>query len=84
MIYYIADGSREAVVIPRPEWKNMITFVDSDAIYCKTRTSALYRLDENFEYQQVTQWRTTDDVTAGLLTGRSAEGTLMIEDLVYV
>jgi len=80
LLYYIKDGSRKAIEISLPKWNNMTHYCENDSIYCKSGSGPLYELDDNYEFQQIDEFRTTDDLTKGLLTGRSSDGHLKVCD----
>ena len=80
LLYYIKNGSSKAIEITPPRGNNSSFYCENDTIYWKAGSRPLYQLDDNYEFRQIDEFRTTDDLTKGLLTGRSSDGHLMVCD----
>lgn len=80
MLYWIADGASEAVVIELPEdeygW-----YCENGALYYKNRKGYLFRMNDDFEFKLICDYETGDDLTNGLYTVATDNGELAIVDV---
>ncbi len=80
-LYWIEHGASEARTIELPGRK-MMYYVENDTLYCRNLPGKLYFLDENFEFQVVSEFSSYDDLTRGLFTVRTETGELGIHDVI--
>ena len=79
-LYWIGDGVDTAIDIDLPDdvWTwNCV----NNALYYTNTDGYLYRLNETFEFEQVTYYKTGDDLTNGLLTAATDLNELVICDI---
>lgn len=78
-LYYIKDG-RKLIEIELPKGNNSSFYCENNTIYWKSGSGPLYQLNDQYEFQQIDELRTTDDLSNGLLTGRGTNNTLVVND----
>lgn len=76
-LYWIAPGAEEARIIQLPG--NGMWHGEHDTIYYQNDLGHLYCMDDNFEFQLISEYGTSDYLQDGLLTV-SAQGNLGILD----
>lgn len=80
-MYWIKDGSDEAVRLSMPE-NAQLDFVENDAFYVRTVSGYYYQLNEDLAFQKVEGIpRAKDGLDQGLLTVSISHGKLGIVDL---
>ncbi len=77
-IYYYVSGAGEAPQIIDIPYRSMAVWKDS--VYAQDPAGRLYRMDENFAFEMIADYRTADELTQGLLTVRTEQGELGILD----
>ena len=84
LLYHVSGDYTEATVIGKFSGGNYETFYcENDSIYYKSmEKDHLWLMDDNGEFQPVTDIKTTDDLTMGLMTAWNASGNLVVTDVV--
>lgn len=79
MLYWIKDGSKEAILINLPE-DEISWYCENDELYYKNNEGYLYRMNEAFEFELICDYRTGDELTNGLLAAATEDKKLVIVD----
>ncbi len=81
VIYWIANASAKPEIIKFPT-QSMRWDVQNDTIYAQDSAGRLYRMDDEFAFDKVSDYRTKDDLTHGLLTVRTKNRELAVFDIL--
>lgn len=79
-LYWIKDGTKEAVLIHLPE-EEYGWYCENDALYCKNIRGHLFRMNDAMEFELLYDYETGDDLTNGLYTVATENGELSIIDV---
>ena len=81
LLYWIAEGSKEAICLEMPEnWDAY--YWDNGILYCTVKGGKLYMMDLSLQFQPVSDYKTTDSLTNGLLTVMTNDRHLAIADIL--
>ena len=80
-LYWIAPGTSDIRTIELPS-RNMMYYVQNDTVYCRNFPGKLYCMDDNFEFQLISEFVSYDDPSCGIVTVRTETGELGIHDIV--
>ena len=80
MLYWIAEGAEEAVVIDLP-WDAHGWYCENDRLYYRDGYGSLYQLKEDLTFELVCSYATGDDLTVGLYTVATENNELAIVDV---
>lgn len=81
MLYWIGDGAKKAKVIELPD-DEYDWYCENGELYYKNQEGYLFRLNDGFEFEQITAYKTGDDLTNGLLTAATENNELVIVDVL--
>lgn len=77
LLYWIAPGAKEARRIGIPT--GAVAHVENNTVYYQDQAGHLFAMDEEFEFRQISEYRSTDSMQDGLMTV-SVRGKLGIVD----
>lgn len=80
MLFWIAEGAEEAVVIDLP-WDAYGWYCENNELYYRDGYGRLYRMNENLAFDLVCDYATGDDLTNGLYTVATENNELAIVDV---
>lgn len=80
MLYWIAGGAEEAVVIDLP-WDAYGWYCENNELYYRDGYGRLYRLNEDLAFDLICDYATGDDLTNGLYTVATENNELAIVDV---
>lgn len=80
LLYWIADGAQEAVLIELPK-DEYSWYCENGELYYKNRRGHLFRLNNEFQFELICEYETGDDLTNGLYTVATDNGELAIVDV---
>jgi hypothetical protein len=63
--YWIAPGAEEAKLIEKPEDARIS--IEHGNVYYQNKSGQLYQMDENFAFQQISEYKTSAHIENGLL-----------------
>ena len=79
MLCWIGDGAEEARIVELPE-DTYSWYVDNGEFYYINNEGHLFRMNEVFEYELISDYATGDELTNGLLAAATEDKTLVIVD----
>ena len=78
-LYWIAENAEKAEIIELPEDENN-WYVENGEFYYKNNEGHLYRMNDSFEYELISDYKTGDELTNGLLAAATEDKKLVIVD----
>lgn len=80
-LYWIAEGAEQVRELALPE-DMYCWYCEYGELYYKNNQGYLFGMNDDFSFTQITDCKTGDDLTNGLLTAATDEGKLVIQDVL--